>query len=147
MTNPKPSHTRRRIAIAVVVFIVGVGWFVAYPAYQRHRAIQEIERVGGRVDRKQTGPQWLRKWGIGFGRVTGVHLNETERTDDGLKHLGSLTTLTELSLSGTQITDNGLKHLSGLASLVILSLDATQVTDDGVKMLQESLPNCDIEWK
>ena len=49
MTNPKPSRTRRRIAVAVVVLFTAVGWLVAFPAYQRHRAIQEIERVGGFV--------------------------------------------------------------------------------------------------
>jgi hypothetical protein len=27
-----------------------------------------------------------------------------------------------------------------------LRLAGTRVTDDGVKMLQESLPNCIIEW-
>ena len=116
MTNPKPSRTRWKIALGVVVLFAAVGWLVVWPAYQRHRAIQEIERVGGWVVREQTGPQWLRKWGIEFDRVTEVHFDETGITDDGLKHLVGLSSLRTLSLHESQISDDGLKHLAGLSN-------------------------------
>ena len=117
MTKPKPSRTRWRFALAVVVVFAAVAWLVAFPAYEQHKAIQhrmaiqEIERVGGEVIRKTVGPQWLGQWGIGFDRVNVVGLRGTEITDDGLKHLSSLTSLSVLFLGDTEITDDGLKHL------------------------------------
>ena len=169
MTNPKPSRTRWKIALGVVVLFAVVGWLVAWPAYQRHRAIQEIERVGGETIRETVGPQWMIQLGFGFHRVTGFILDETEITNDGLKHLSCLNSFHVLSLDGTRITDNGLKHLSGLTNLEVLGLGETNVSDDGLKhlsgmtslddlwlvktqvsdngvrMLQESLPNCYID--
>ena len=144
MTNPKPSRKRWRIAVAVVVVFALVGWLVAFSAYKQHRAIQEIERLGGYVNRETVGPQWLQKLGFGIDRVVEVDLEGTEITDDGLQHLSSLPNLGCLRLDGTRISDDGLKHLSGLANLQELFLEKTQVTDNGVKMLQESLPNCVI---
>jgi hypothetical protein len=170
MTNLQQSRTRWRIAFAVVVLFAAVAWLVAFPAYKRHRAIQEIERVGGMVYRVTVGPQWLRKWGIVFDRINDVYLKSTEITDDGLqylsslssfrvlylddteisdeelKHLRSLTNLEGLSLADTHITDHGLQHLRGLTNLKFLDLNNTEVTEDGIEMLQESLPNCQIEW-
>jgi hypothetical protein len=144
MTKPKPSRKRWRIVLAMAVLFSAVGWLVAFPAYKRHRAVQEIERVSGWVESETVGPQWLQKLGFGFDRVWMVYLVGTEITDDGLQHLSSLTNLKCLSLSGTHVSDDGLKHLSGLTNLEYLFLVNTQVTDDGVKMLQESLPECNI---
>jgi len=159
MTNPKPSRTRWKIALGVVVlFAVAVGWLVAWPAYQRHRAIAEIERVGGTVVRDTVGPQWLQKFGIGSNDVifdlfrpqatdeTLKHLSGLSNlqdlwldnqgiTDNGLKHLSGLSNLQELSLNNTAITDNGLKHLSGLSNLQFLSMFNTKITDEGLKHL------------
>jgi hypothetical protein len=168
VTKPKPSRTRWRIAVAVVVLFAAVAWPVAFPAYKRHRAIQQIERMGGFIQRDIVGRQWLRQWGIefepvwmvdlkrtritddGLQHLTGLtslqelYLENTRITDDGLKHLSDLTGLEILHLSGTHVSDDGLQHLSGLTSLRQLSLGGTHVSDDGVKMLQESLPECEI---
>ena len=146
MTNPQPSRKRWRIAVAVVVLFAAVGSLVAWPAYKRHRAIQEIERLSGEVLREPVGPKWLSRWGIRVTHVNIVALDGTEITDDGLKHLSSLTDLEWLFLNNTKISDGGLKHLSGLTNLEVLSLVGTSVSDDGVKILQESLPNCRIDW-
>ncbi len=149
VTNPKPLRTRWKIALGVVVLFAAVGWLAADRQSKRHRAIQEIERVGGVVIREETGPKWLRRWGIVFDRVVMVTLAGTKISDDGLKHLNlsNLTNLQRLWLDGTEISDEGLKNLGGLKNLEQLSLVDTNVTEDGVKMLQESLPNCQIEWK
>ena len=39
--------------------------------------------------------------------------------DEGLKHVGQLTSLRELSVSNTRISDTGLKHLTGLKNLPV----------------------------
>ena len=81
MTNPKPSRKRWTIGLAVVVLFAAVAWLVAFPAYKRHRAIQEIERVGGTVWKETVGPKWLQKLGFGFDRVYVVRLNTAAHLD------------------------------------------------------------------
>ena len=65
MTKPKPSRTRWKVALGVTVMFAVMGWLFAWPAYERHRAIQEIKRVGEDVGRESVGPQWLSQWSIG----------------------------------------------------------------------------------
>jgi hypothetical protein len=141
----------------------------AKPAVCQH-CNRSLEWSDGYVYGEAGGPQWLQKLGFSVERVVWVNLNcsgisddglkhlsgltnlewlEIDRTrisDDGLKHLSGLTNLVWLALDGTDITDDGLKHLSSLTNLQRLSLCGTQVTDDGGMMLQESLPNCIIEY-
>ena len=120
MTNPKPSRKRFRFALAIVVVFAAVSWLVALPAYQRPRAIREIERLGGIV-RTEEGPEWLRDFVSKhrFGWVEYVDFSDTEITNDGLLQLSGLTNLKGLGLNGTQITDDGIKHLSGMTNLVL----------------------------
>ena len=128
-------------ALAVSTLVhVGAIVLLAFPAYKRHRAIQEIKRVGGTVEMETVGPQWLSQWGIGFERVKTVYLQGSGISDDKLKHLSGLTTLETLYLNDTKITDDGLKHLSGLTNLRELWLFDTEITDDGLKHLS-SLTN------
>ena len=145
MTKPHPSRTRWRIALGVVVF-AAVAWLVAFPAYKRHRAIQEIHRLGVGVGRETVGPQWLRSWGVGFDRVVRVDLRNTKLTNNGLKHLSVLKHLQLLSLRDTEVNDNGLKHLGMLKELHVLMIGGTRITDDGIKTLQQTLPDCEIYW-
>ena len=134
VTNPKPPRSRWTIAFVVVVLFAAVGWFVAWPAYQRHRTIQEIERVGGTVARHTVGPNWLQKLGVGFDRVERVELEGTEITDDVLQDICRLTSLRQLSLDA-EINDEGWRHLSGLTKLHSLTLSGTQISDNGLKHL------------
>jgi len=53
--------------------------------------------------------------------------------------------LTNLGLNNTQVTDDGLKHLSGFTKLKELRLNGTQVTEKGVESLRQQLPHCYIE--
>ena len=135
MTNPKPLRKRWKTALVAVLVFVAVGWLVAWPAYQRHRAVEEIERGGGEVGRAITGPQWLQKLGIGFDRVVFIDLFRSQVTDETLKHLSRLTSLQVLWLDRTRTTDNGLKLLSRLTNLETLSLGDTAITDNGLKHL------------
>jgi hypothetical protein len=65
-------------------------------------------------------------------------------TDEGLKHLGEMKSLTLLGIHAASVTDEGLIHLEGLSELRELSLDKTKVTAEGVKRLQRALPECEI---
>ena len=65
-------------------------------------------------------------------------------TDAGLKHLGGLTNLTELSLFGRPITDDGLARLAGLKRLRQLELGSTKVTKQGVAQLRKAIPELEI---
>ncbi len=56
-------------------------------------------------------------------------------TDEGLKHLAALRSLTSLSLDDTAITDAGLVHVSKLQSLEILSFNNTAISDEGLRQI------------
>jgi|GEM_PF-2276030 len=63
---------------------------------------------------------------------------ELEITDDGMAHLGTMTTLKHLSLANAAITDEGLsrlKGLTGLESLVFYNAPQAQVSDSGLARL------------
>ena len=133
--------------------------------FRQQAAIQQIEKLGGRVVTTHGDPRWIR-WLIGgkslriFEQATVVNLsqnkvedadliplrnlnglqrlnlNETRITDDGLRHLEWLTELKALDLSGTQITGNGLEHLRGLTALEYLYLSQTRVGDADLRHLK-----------
>ena len=71
-----------------------------------------------------------------------LYLNKTEITNAGLKELGGLDSLCELSLAGTKVSDAGLKELAGLKNLTLLHLEGTPVTDVGIARLHKVLPGC-----
>jgi len=101
---------------AGVLVVVGVGLRIGGPIYRQQVAIREIERLGGTVQTRSSGPEWLRKW-VGDGwmkpldNVIGVSLLNTEATDDGMAHLTGLTNLERLSLAGTRVTVFGVVSL------------------------------------
>jgi beta-lactamase regulating signal transducer with metallopeptidase domain len=70
-----------------------------------------------------------------------VRLNlsgDLEITDDGMAHLGTITTLKNLSLANAAITDKGLsqlKPLTSLESLVLHNAPQAQVSDAGLASL------------
>ena len=66
-----------------------------------------------------------------------LNLHGTRVGENGLREIGHLTGLLELSLGFTGITDAELKYLSGLGRLEVLELDRTHVTDEGMKDLQQ----------
>ncbi|XP_066533589.1 uncharacterized protein si:ch73-173p19.1 [Hoplias malabaricus] len=64
----------------------------------------------------------------------------TQITDQGIKHLASMTRLKKLSLSNTQVSDMGLLALVALKDLMELCLDRTVVSSLGVSALVTHLP-------
>ena len=66
-------------------------------------------------------------------------------TDTGLEHFHGLTNLQTLCLCG-KVTDAGLEHLKVLVNLKRLRLRHSNVTKEGVENLQETMPNCVIDF-
>ncbi len=59
-----------------------------------------------------------------------VHLN-----DDGLAHVGALSSLRELSFDGAHVTEKGLRHLRALPNLVHLAVAQTELDGEGLAHL------------
>jgi hypothetical protein len=55
-------------------------------------------------------------------RVERLRLQNTRITDDGLRHLGLLSSLRHVDVSETRVTDDGLKYLSNLPHLEVLNV-------------------------
>ncbi|QDU63997.1 Leucine Rich repeats (2 copies) [Planctomycetes bacterium Pan216] len=55
-----------------------------------------------------------------------------EITDEGMRHLATMTSLRRLDLSDTNIGDVGLEHLTSLGDLEKLDLHSTRITDAGL---------------
>lgn len=74
-----------------------------------------------------------------------LSVNECGVTDAGMRHLESMTELTELSLGHNRITEIGLNSLARLKKLRLLELngypsiqsDMSAITDDGLQQLSE----------
>ena len=70
-----------------------------------------------------------------------LHLGRTQITDAGLQALKNMTHLRTLALGDTAITDAGLGALRNLRELSTLVLRHTKVTPAGVQALRRSLPD------
>ena len=118
----------RWILSAVLLLIVGTTGFADEPDQAQEAAIVAIRKLGGFVGLEETSP----------GRhVFGVSLSGPKFTDEGLKHLNSLSGFTSLYIGGTRVTDAGLKHLAGLSTLESLTLVIHQhgpITVDSVQL-------------
>src|SRR5262249_33110768 len=68
--------------------------------------------------------------------LTGLDLDGTPITDEGLVHVAELKNLETLSLNRTRISDAGLQHLQGLNKLKKLNLGRTQLTGPGLQYLK-----------
>lgn len=69
------------------------------------------------------------------------------KVDDSMvRHLATMEKLQTLGLRANPITDKGLSELKGLENLKTIDLCATKVTAAGIADLQQTLPDCKIEW-
>lgn len=64
-----------------------------------------------------------------FSRVGVASFIGSEITDDGLYHVGKMTSLRELHLQQTKINGSGIVHLSKLRNLITLDLSKSRVTN------------------
>lgn len=163
-----------RIVIGAVLMATVYGMLTVWMPYQREQRIaREIESLGGKVEFKYCGPNWIsqsirdrtlffeRIWSIDLrgrtlssnlhselGSLTNLeflNLNYTQVTDAGLERVKGLNKLTSVGLVSTQVTDAGLEHLNGLTRLETLGLLDTQVTDAGLEHLK-GLTSLRVLW-
>lgn len=84
----------------------------------------------------------------GFKNLRKLGLTKTKVNDEGLEGIAKLPALEELDLSNTDITDAGLKHLGSMKKLKKLALGDLfgwgQVTVQGVNDLAKALPDCKL---
>jgi hypothetical protein len=168
-------------ACAIVATGLAVGKFIRDALRERERsemarAVAALEELGGKFQDEDKGLEIKSSSSVTFGRaasitdadmaqfeklpdLSGINLNHTRISNDGLVHLKGLgklqalslwntkvsaaglvhlkdlTALQELDLEDTEVTDEGLEHLRGLTKLGSLNLSGTRVTDAGVKRL------------
>jgi hypothetical protein len=130
--------------VTVVLVVVAVGLPICTPIYRQQVAIREIEQLGGRVERRAPGPEWLRRtfgntWTTWFGDVVAVDYTASAVTDADLTNLQKLPNLELLTLADTKLTDRGLDHVQRLTSLRALVLTSTSVSDAGIARI-ENMP-------
>lgn len=77
-------------------------------------------------------------------RPNELSLCGTLLTDDGLKHIGRMSSLALLDISETKVTDSGLAHLTRLTNLEELFATDTAITPAAAKKLKVALPKCTI---
>lgn len=75
-----------------------------------------------------------------FPRVTGLSIDGSKITDEGLAGLKNLPIVASLNLESKSITDKGVLHLSKVPTFSLLRLNAARITDKGVSYLTD-LPN------
>ncbi|HZI25738.1 MAG TPA: c-type cytochrome domain-containing protein, partial [Chryseolinea sp.] len=66
-----------------------------------------------------------------------LNLANTRISNKGIEIIAQLKALRQLYLNNTQITDNGVKHLISLADLTYLNLVGTGISDEGLLYLSE----------
>src|SRR5438874_2664031 len=79
----------------IALVIVAVGLRIGMPIYRQQVVIQEIEQLGGKIESRHAGPQWLRDR-LGYERaelldeVFSVSLSDTRATDATVARLNDL---------------------------------------------------------
>jgi predicted RNA-binding Zn-ribbon protein involved in translation (DUF1610 family) len=80
-----------------------------------------------------------------FPKLTGLDLEQTQMTDQGLSEVATLSTLEHLDLAGNPgVTDAGLDQLAALPKLQVLVLTGTSVTEAGVQKLRAARPGLHV---
>ena len=134
------------LSLATLVAIAAVLAFaVVVPMRRQRLATEDIDSVGGTVQTRHGGPNWLRHW-LGDERMEAFdEIYEVDFSKSGIGdsqwmyvsgRLQALSSLKRLNFSGTQLTDAGLAGLNRFSHLESLALDRTSVTDVGLEHLR-----------
>lgn len=166
-----------KILAAILGMLGVVAGWQAWQIYRQQVAIREIDHQAGcQVWTRHGEADWLLPWVgiellekldpadfvcvhhvaatdellVHLSRLTSLHalhLVGTELSDAQLVHLGGLTALETLELDRNPITDAGLVYLKRLTKLKLLSIVETNVTAAGIADLQQTIPDCKIEYR
>src|SRR4051794_3687855 len=125
------SVMRQRLLVAFAAAFVPVWSSPARADEADDRAEAAVKKLDGSLVRNQTLP----------GKpLVSVMLSMSKCTDDDLKMLADLKSISYLVLYNTGITDAGLQHLVGLQSLTRIDVMKPKITDAGLKVLA-GMPN------
>ena len=111
----------------------GMALFDVPAAIDLYNGNNPLKGQGGRNER--VTDDWLKRL-VGMTTLRRLDLANCAVKGDGLRHVGTLTSLQELNLTLTPVNDDGLKHLGGLTELRILGLASTQCTGTGFAHFQ-----------
>ena len=79
--------------------------------------------------------------------LKGLSIFDCNKVDDGVfEHLAKIKTMTGLNLDYAKITDAGLEKVKMLPKIEALYLSHTNVTAVGVKKLRAALPKLRVSW-
>ena len=95
---------------------------------------EHFDNLGATIERNETN------------EIVGLTLTGSQVTNDDLKGLEPLAQLQTLIVADCRITDIGLYHLKALSHLRRIDLRGTDVTTNGIATLNQSLPNCEIDY-
>ncbi len=76
--------------------------------------------------------------------VTKLILVNTSITDEGIRALLKLQSLSRINIAGTNVTDDGLQELGKLPKLEWICVNRTQVTEAGINRLKEARPDVTV---
>jgi len=119
------------LLLALVGLMVGTAW------NRQATLIDEISAMGGAVETRPVGPEWLRK-AIGEDRmrgwdaIVGINLADRQVDDEWLRRLDgvSVKELTWVDVTNTGITTDGLERLGRLPALKQIYILETQIKDE-----------------
>ncbi len=129
----------------VAMAALSASWYEA-PFRRQRAAMAAIEQAGGSYYAAPGGPAWLRRM-FGEDAFRNITLVNIAACDDPLAyidHVAGLPAIETLVVGGSAFTDEHLKRLHGLTTLSGLVLDCTEVTDEGLAALGNALPSLEI---
>ncbi len=129
----------------VAVAALAASWYEA-PFRRQREAMAAIEQAGGSYQAVAAGPAWLRRlFGEeSFRNVTLVNVADSDDPASYVDHIARLPALETLVVGGPGFTDEHVRRLHGLATLSGLVLDCTEVTDDGIAALRQALGDVEV---
>jgi internalin A len=136
---------RTLLIIAALAAVGALAWrsYVA-PYHQQRKTMTLVEKLGGSYKTAQAGP-WLRRlYGQDFQNVTLVNLADCDDPAAYLDQVTALPALETLVVGGPAFTDDHLRRLHKLTTLSGLILDSTNVTDSGLAAMREALPQAEV---
>jgi len=121
------------IMLAILVALGGIGGFYGVSEYADYKTKRAIVDLGGTITLIETVDEF-RYFETTFPKAT----DETLAQLSVLRSFTVSDYLSSLDFSGSQVTDQGMRYLQSIPSLTTLSLDNTTIGDAGLKTLAQT---------